>query len=89
MTYMCKQSEDQDLIVLNLHSITINKTLATTFMTVKVSHNLNLMEQTPTQWNQQLSKYIFSKVIECLQKSNTRMNTTYSKNKSQIYKVLF
>ena len=46
---MCKQSEDQDLIVLNLHSITINKTLATTFMTVKVSQNLNLMEKTPTQ----------------------------------------
>ena len=76
---MCKKSEDQDLIVLNLHSITINKTLATTFMTVKVSQNLNLMEKTPTQWNQQLSKYIFSKVIECLEKSNTQINNTFEK----------
>ena len=86
---MCKQNEDQELIVLNVHIITINKTLATAFMTVKVWQNLNLIEKTPTQWNQQLSKYIFSKVIECFEKSNTQINTTHSKNKSQIYKVLF
>ena len=86
---MFKQSEDQELIALNVHSITINKTLATTFMTVKVWQNLNLIWKTPTQWNQQLSKYIFSKVIECFEKSNTQINTTHSKNKSQIYKVLF
>ena len=41
------------------------------FTTVKVSHNLNLMSNMSTQRNQQLSRCVFSKVIECLEQ-NTR-----------------
>ena len=60
---------------LNLYSSSINKILFTKFMTAKASQNLNLMQKISTQWNQQRSKYVFSKVIECLEKPNTRMNT--------------
>ena len=49
--------------------ISIKKLLATEFMTEKVSQNLNLMQKTG---------HVFSKVIECLEKSNTRMNTEHS-----------
>ena len=38
---MCKCMVDQHLIVINLHSILINKILVTGFMTVKVWPNLN------------------------------------------------
>ena len=51
---MTRHRVNQHLIVLNLDSISINKILVTEFITVKVS----------TQRNQQLSRYVFSKVIE-------------------------
>ena len=40
---------NQHLIVLNLDNITINKVLLTEFTTVKVSQNLNLMQNMLTQ----------------------------------------
>ena len=40
---------NQHLIVLNLDNITINKVLLTEFITVKVSQNLNLMQNMLTQ----------------------------------------
>ena len=39
------------------------------FATVRVSYNLNLMQSLSTQWNQQLIKYVFSKVTECLEQN--------------------
>ena len=51
---MTRHRVNQHLIVLNLDTISINKILVTEFITVKVS----------TQRNQQLSRYVFSKVIE-------------------------
>ena len=38
-----------------------------------------------TQSNQQLSRYVFSKVTKYLEKSNTRINTEHLKNKE--YKI--
>ena len=66
---MFKCTVDQHLIFLNLHSISINKILVLEFMTAKVSQNLNSIQKMSTQWNQQLSRYVFSKVIEFLDKS--------------------
>ena len=68
---MCKHKLKQHLIVLNLDYALINKILVTKFATVKVSQNLNLMQSLSTQWNQQLSRDMVSKVIECL-KQNIR-----------------
>ena len=67
--YMCKYRAKQDLIVLKLDSVSINKILITKFVTVKVSQNLNLMQSLSTQWNQQLIRYVFSRVIECLEQN--------------------
>ena len=39
------------------------------FVTVKDSCNLNSMQSLSTQWNQQLIRYVFSKVIECLEQN--------------------
>ena len=39
------------------------------FAAVRVSYNLNLMQSLSTQWNQQLIRYVFSKVIECLEQN--------------------
>ena len=36
---------------------------------MKVSYNLNLMQSLSTQWNQQLVRYVFSKVIESLEQN--------------------
>ena len=54
---MCKYRVKQDVIVLKLNSVSINKTLVTKFVTVKVSQNLNLMQS------------LFSNVIECLEQN--------------------
>ena len=48
---MCKYRIDQHLIVLNLYSISINIILVLEFMTAKVSHNLNSMQEMSTKWN--------------------------------------
>ena len=40
---------NQHLIVLNLGSVSINKVLVTEFNTVKVSQNLNLMQNMSTK----------------------------------------
>ena len=45
---MCKYKVKQDLTVLKLDSASINKTLVTKFVTVKVSQNLNLMQSLST-----------------------------------------
>ena len=68
---MCKYRVKQHLIVLKLDSVSINKIIVTKFVTVKVSQNLNLMKNLSTQWNEQLIRYVFSKVIECF-KQNVR-----------------
>ena len=39
------------------------------FVTARVSYNINLMQSLSTQWNQQLIRYVFSKVIECLEQN--------------------
>ena len=67
--YMRKYRVKQDLIVLKLDSVSIKKILVTKFVTVKVSQNLNLMQSLTTQWNQHLIRYLFSRVIECLEQS--------------------
>ena len=36
---------------------------------MKVSYNLNLMQSLSTEWNQQLIRYVFSKVIESLEQN--------------------
>ena len=41
--YICRYRVNQHLIVLNLDSVSINKILATEFLTIRVSQNLNLM----------------------------------------------
>ena len=41
--YMCRYRLNQHLIVLNLNSVSINKTVVTEFIIVKVSPNLRLM----------------------------------------------
>ena len=56
-------------MVLKLHSVSNNRMLVMNFVTVKVSYNLNLMQSLPTQQNQQLIRYVFSKVIECLEQN--------------------
>ena len=66
---MGKYRVKQHLIVLKLDSVSINKILVTKFVTVKVSQNLNVMERLSTQLNQQLIRYLFSKVIECLEQN--------------------
>ena len=48
-------------------------------MTMKVPQNLKLMQKMLVQWNQQIFRYIFSKVNKCLEKSNTRINTECAK----------
>ena len=68
-TYMCKYRVNQHLIILNLGNFSINKVLVTEFITVKLSQNLNLMWNMSTQWNQQFSKHVFSKVIECFEQN--------------------
>ena len=55
---------NQHLVLLYLCSVSINKILVTEFTTVRVSHNLNLMWNISTHWNQQLIKYVSSKLIE-------------------------
>ena len=71
---MCKYRVRQDLLNSSKVSVSMNKILVTQFVTVKVSHNLNLMQSLSTQWNQQLIRYVFSKVIECLEQ-NIRKQT--------------
>ena len=66
---MCKYRVRQDLLNSSKVSVSMNKILVTQFVTVKVSHNLNLMQSLSTQWNQQLIRYVFSKVIECLEQN--------------------
>ena len=61
---MCKYRVKQHLIVLKLDSVSVNKILAKKFVTVKVSQNLNVMQLLSTQWDQQLIRYVFSKVIK-------------------------
>ena len=76
---MCRYIVDQHLIVLNLYNVLINKILVLKFMAVKVSQNLNSMQKSSAQWNQQLFRFVFSKVIEYLGISGTRKNTECSK----------
>ena len=61
---MCKYRVKQHLIVLKLDSVSVNKILVKKFVTVKVSQNLNVMQLLSTQWDQQLIRYVFSKVIK-------------------------
>ena len=66
---MCKYRVKQDLLNSYKVSVWINKVLVTKFITVKISQNLNLMQSLSTQWNQQLIRYVFSRVIECLEQN--------------------
>ena len=56
-------------MVRKLDNVSINKIVVTKFVTVKVSQNLNLMQSLSTQWNQQSIRYVFSRVIECLEQN--------------------
>ena len=47
-------------------------------MTVEVSQNLISMQIISTHWNQQISRDVFPRVIKCLEKLNTPMNTKHS-----------
>ena len=51
--------------------VSINKSLVTEFVTVKISQNLSGFDVITVYQhrNQQLSRYIFSKLIECFEKS--------------------
>ena len=64
---MCKYRVKQDLLNSPKVSVSINKILVMKFVTVKVSQNLNLMRSLSTQWNQELTGYVFSRVIEWLE----------------------
>ena len=66
---MFKYSVKQYLTVLKLDCVSINKSLVMKFVTVRVSYNLNLTQGLSTKWNQQLTGYVFSKVIECLEQN--------------------
>ena len=70
---------------------TLSKILVMEFMIVKISWYWNSKQKVSTQWNKQLSRNVFFKVIECLEKSNPRMNTKHSntkiKNKWIEYKI--
>ena len=59
--YMCKYRVKPYLIVLKLDCVSINKIQVMKLVAVRVSYNLNLMQSLSTQWNQQLSRYVFSK----------------------------
>ena len=65
---MCKYRVKQCLIVLKLHCVSINKILVMEFVTVRVSYNLSLQRLSLTV-NQQLIRYVFSKVIECFEQN--------------------
>ena len=71
LKHTCKYRVDQHVIVLKLYSISINKNLVTDFIYdwFKIVNTVN----------QQFSWQALAKVIECLGKSNTRMNTKYWK----------
>ena len=71
---MCEFRVKQHLIVMKvkLNSVSINKFLVTKFVTVKVSQNLNLMKSLSAQWNEQLIRCVFSKVIEFLEQNNRK-----------------
>ena len=47
----------------------MSEVLVVEFMTVRVSQNLNLTYNISTQRNQQLSWYVFSKIIEYLEQN--------------------
>ena len=66
---MCKYRVKQDLIVLKLDIVSISKILVAKFVTVKESKSLNLMQSFSTQWNQQLIRNVFSRVIERLEQN--------------------
>ena len=60
------------LVVKMGNSMSINKSLVTEFVTVKVSQNLSKFDVIyciSKQRNQHLSRYMFSKLIECFEKS--------------------
>ena len=79
---------DQQLIVLKLDSVSTNKNLLIGFLTVKVSQNLNIVENMSIQWNQQFSRYLFSKVIKCLeQKIGGQICFKRSSNTKQMNRV--
>ena len=64
---MCRYRLNQHLIVLNLYKVSINEILVMVFIVMRIPQNLNLKNvKLLTQWNQQLSRYKLSKVIEYL-----------------------
>ena len=52
-THMCRYKVIEQLIVLKSDNVSSKKILATEFVTLKVSQNLNFMCNISTQWNQQ------------------------------------
>ena len=85
---------DQRFIVLNLYSISMNSILVTEFMTVKASQESKFDEKNVNTVNQQVSRYVFSKVMECSEKSildwihNIRKEINY-KNRSNTKQIEF
>ena len=84
---MCKDKVNQHVVVLNLRSVSISKMLVTEFITVKNSQDLNLMWNMSIQWNQQLSRYVFSKVIECLGQNIRRQIEQSTKKVNRVQNI--
>ena len=59
---------DQHLIFLNSYGVSINNIRVTEFIIAK---------KISTQWNQRLRTYVFSKVTESFEKSNTQISTNW------------
>ena len=58
------------------------------FVTVKVSYNLNLMQSLSTHLYQQFIRYVFSKVIECLEQNiRKQIDCKRPSNTKQINRV--
>ena len=58
---MCKYRKDENLIVLTLYGVSINKIAVTEIMTVKVSQNLNLIQKYVHDEISNLSQHVFFK----------------------------
>ena len=68
---MCKQRVDQHLIVLNLYSISFNKIQDPSYAIYECQNF------TESKFDAKYAN-VFLKVIECLEKENTRMNAKHS-----------
>ena len=69
---MCKNRVNQHIIVLNLCSISISKVLVTTQSMTFTESKFNAKNDNIVKSTTYI-RYFFSKIIECLEKSNIQM----------------